>query len=70
MTAHWGPSDSGALEGSEAVRGLAFDDIYRMLNQSISIFINLPLQSLTMHSLQRQLDQIGKAGSAATAEPA
>jgi len=70
MTAHWGLSDPGAVEGSEALRALAFDDTYRMLNQRISIFINLPLQSLNKLSLQRQLDQIGKAGSAATAEPA
>jgi arsenate reductase len=70
MTAHWGLSDPGAVEGSEAVRALAFDDTYRMLNQRIAIFINLPLHSLNKLSTQRQLDQIGKASSAATAGPA
>lgn len=70
MTAHWGLPDPAAVTGSEAEKALAFDDTYRMLNQRISIFVNLPLESLSKLSLQRQLDEIGKAGSAASKEPA
>jgi arsenate reductase (thioredoxin) len=60
MTAHWGLPDPAALEGNEAERRLAFADTYRMLNQRISIFVNLPLRSLDQLSLQRKLNEIGK----------
>ena len=70
MTAHWGVPDPAAVDGSEAMRGLAFDDTYRMLNQRISIFVNLPLSSLSKLSLQKHLDEIGKTGAAASKEPA
>lgn len=37
---------------------------YRMLNNRIGIFINLPMASLDRLSLQKRLDEIGKAQSA------
>ena len=61
MTAHWGLPDPSLATGSEAVRGLAFADTHRMLNQRVSIFISLPLRSLDKLSLQRRLDDIGRA---------
>jgi protein-tyrosine-phosphatase len=70
MTAHWSLPDPAAVEGTEAMRALAFDDTYRMLSQRISIFVNLPLASLSKLSLQKHLDEIGKTGMAATKEPA
>jgi arsenate reductase (thioredoxin) len=71
MTAHWGLPDPAAVEGTEAERAFAFDDCFRMLTQRISIFVNLPIESLSKLSLQHHLDQIGKTGaSAATKEPA
>lgn len=70
MTAHWGVPDPAAVEGTEAERAFAFDDTYRMLAQRISIFVNLPLASLSKLTLQKQLDQIGKTGAPATKEPA
>ena len=69
MTAHWGLPDPVAVVGSEAERAFAFDDTYRMLNQRISIFVNLPLQSLSRLSLQKHLDEIGQTGIAASKEP-
>jgi len=39
-----------------------------MLSQRISIFVNLPLASLSKLSLQEQLDQIGKHGAASAKE--
>ncbi len=68
MTAHWGVPDPAAVEGTDAERAFAFDDTYRMLNQRISIFVNLPLQSLSKLSLQKQLDEIGQTAS--SKEPA
>jgi protein-tyrosine-phosphatase len=70
MTAHWGLPDPAAVKGTEAERAFAFDDTYRMLNQRISIFVNLPLDSLSKLSLQRHLDEIGQAAASASKEPA
>jgi len=60
MSAHWGLPDPAAVEGSEAEKALAFADAYRMLNNRISIFVNLPITSLDSLSLQKRLDDIGK----------
>jgi protein-tyrosine-phosphatase len=60
MTAHWGLPDPAKATGNEAERAFAFDDCFRMLNQRISIFVNLPLDSLSKLSLQHHLDEIGK----------
>jgi len=59
MTAHWGLPDPAKAQGNEAERAFAFDDCMRMLNQRIDIFVNLPLDTLSKLSLQRQLDEIG-----------
>jgi protein-tyrosine-phosphatase len=61
MTAHWGVPDPAAAEGTEAERRLAFADTYRMLNNRISIFVNLPMKALDRLSLQKRLDEIGKS---------
>lgn len=60
MTAHWGVPDPARVEGSDAVKGAAFADTYRMLNGRIAAFTNLPLASLDRLSLQRRLNDIGK----------
>ena len=60
MTAHWGLPDPDAVKGSEAVIRAAFADTYRMLTNRISIFVNLPMESLDRLSLQRRLRDIGK----------
>lgn len=61
MTAHWGVPDPSAVEGTESERRFAFADTHRMLYQRIGIFVNLPLDSLDKLSLQRRLDDIGRA---------
>ncbi len=61
MTAQWGLPDPAAVEGSEALKHLAFADTFRMLANRISIFCALPMKSLDRLSLQRRLDEIGKA---------
>ena len=60
MTAHWGVPDPAAAEGTEAEQHLAFADAYRMLNNRISIFANLPLRSLDRLTLQKHLDEISR----------
>ena len=66
MSAHWGLPDPAVFVGSEAETALVFADTYRMLNNRISLFVNLPLSSLDRLSLQKRLNEIGKA----TGEPA
>jgi protein-tyrosine-phosphatase len=68
MTAHWGVPDPSVVEGTESERRFAFADTHRMLYQRISIFLSLPLASLDKLSLQRRLDDIGRARPQA-AEP-
>jgi hypothetical protein len=60
MTAHWGVPDPAAAEGTEAEKRLAFADAYRMLNNRISIFTSLPMNTLDRLALQRRLDEIGR----------
>ena len=60
MTAHWGLPDPAAAEGNEAEIALTFTDIWRMLNNRISLLVNLPVSSLDRLSLQKRLDEIGK----------
>jgi arsenate reductase len=59
MTAHWGVPDPAAVEGTEAEKHLAFADAYRMLNNRISIFVNLPMQTIDKLALQKHLHEIG-----------
>jgi len=60
MSAHWGVPDPVRVAGTEAEKRLAFADAYRMLNNRISAFINLPIASLDRLSLKNRLDDIGK----------
>jgi protein-tyrosine-phosphatase len=65
MTAHWGVPDPAEATGTDAEIALAFKDAYRMLNQRIGIFTQLPLRSLDKLALQTKLKEIGGIGKAA-----
>ena len=60
MSAHWGLPDPAAATGTQAEIAAAFAETYRMLNNRIEIFANLPLESLDALSLQARLDEIGQ----------
>jgi protein-tyrosine-phosphatase len=61
ISAHWGVPDPAAATGTEAEIRLAFANTHRMLHNRISIFTSLPLSSLDKLTLQKRLDDIGKA---------
>ena len=61
MSAHWGLPDPVVATGNPAEVAVAFADSYRMLDQRIGIFVNLPIASLDRLSLQRRLDRIGRS---------
>ncbi len=62
MTAHWGVPDPAAADGNEAEKRAAFAEAFRMLNNRIGIFLNLPMASLDTLGLQKQLEAIGREG--------
>jgi len=64
MSAHWGVPDPASVTGNDSEKRLAFSDTFRMLNNRISIFTNLPLTSLDKLSLQERLDEIGSKAPA------
>jgi arsenate reductase len=60
MTAHWGVPDPAAVAGSLVERTQAFRDAFRVLENRIKIFVNLPLRSLDRIKLQQTLRDIGR----------
>lgn len=59
MTAHWGIPDPAEATGTPAEIAMAFKDAYRLLNQRISVFTSLPLNSLDNLTLKNRLRDIG-----------
>jgi protein-tyrosine-phosphatase len=59
ISAHWGQEDPAAVEGSPAEISAAFAEAYRMLNNRIAAFVNLPIASLDRIRLKERLDRIG-----------
>jgi arsenate reductase len=59
MSAHWGVPDPAKAVGTEPEIAVAFADAFRMLNQRIAIFVNLPIAKLDPLSLHSHLHKIG-----------
>lgn len=60
VSAHWGMPDPVAADGTDAQKGLAFQQAYGTLLNRISAFVNLPLDALDRLSLQRAVDDIAR----------
>jgi protein-tyrosine-phosphatase len=60
MMAHWGIPDPAAVQGPAAEKRLAFAEAYRMLDDRVRAFIDLPIASLDKATLQRHLRDIGR----------
>jgi arsenate reductase (thioredoxin) len=60
MTAHWGIPDPADATGNPAEIVPAFKEIYRLLNQRISLFVSLQLRSLNELTIAGKLREIGE----------
>ena len=60
MTAHWGVPDPAAVSGTKEQVEKAFRDTFFMLDRRISLFLNLPLQTLDRLAIKKEIDQIGQ----------
>jgi arsenate reductase len=61
MTAHWGVPDPAAVQGTSEQIARAFRDAYVMLDRRISLFLALPLATLSKLALQSEMKRIGEA---------
>ncbi len=59
MTAHWGVEDPAAVEGQDIDKERAFAAAFKQLRSRISIFVNLPFESLDRIALKGMLRDIG-----------
>jgi arsenate reductase len=60
MTAHWGVPDPAAARGTEEQVAKAFRDAFFLLERRISLFLSLPLATLSRLSLKKEIDDIGR----------
>jgi len=67
MTAHWGVPDPAEAMGTPAEIAVAFKEAYRLLNQRISVFSALPMNSLDRLALRNRLEDIGQMEGATKA---
>jgi arsenate reductase len=59
ITAHWGVPDPVAVTGSPADCERAFKQAFSMLQRRISLMLCLPLASLDLMAIKKELDHIG-----------
>ncbi len=67
ISAHWGMPDPVKVEGTDAEKSLAFQHAYGALRNRITAFTALPFDSLDRISLQKAVDDIGRADAGAPA---
>jgi arsenate reductase len=59
MTAHWGVADPAAAQGSAEQIERAFRDAFVILDRRISLFLALPLSTLSQLAIRKEIDRIG-----------
>jgi arsenate reductase len=60
VTAHWGVPDPAAVQGNEEEIRQAFREAFFLLERRISLFLSLPLATLSRMSLKNEIDNIGR----------
>jgi arsenate reductase len=59
MTAHWGVPDPAAVKGTPERIEHAFRDAFMTLDRRISLFLSLPLSTLSQLAIKTEVDRIG-----------
>ena len=60
VRAHWGVSDPGHVEGTEAEKIAAFEQTFATLELRIKKMLELPLETMPPETLTAELNAIGK----------
>ena len=60
VTAHWGVPDPAAAVGTSEQVERAFRDAFVTLDRRITLFLSLPLASLSALALKKEVDLIGR----------
>ena len=60
MSAHWGVHDPASVEGRVEDKRKAFLKAYTELYRRISLFVNLPIDTIGKLALKQKLDEIGR----------
>ena len=60
MTAHWGVPDPAAVTGSPEQIERAFRDAFMILDRRITLFLCLPLSTLSQLAIKKEVDRIGQ----------
>jgi arsenate reductase (thioredoxin) len=58
-TAHWGVADPAAVTGTPEEIERAFRDAFITLGRRINLFLSLPLASLDMLAIRKEVERIG-----------
>lgn len=59
VSAHWGLPDPAAVTGTDAEKAQAFAETWASLRRRIEAFVALPLATLDVSALKRNLSEIG-----------
>jgi arsenate reductase len=60
MTGHWGVPDPAPVNGSPEQIERAFRDAFTILDRRITLFLNLPLPTLSQLAIKTEIDRIGQ----------
>lgn len=60
VRAHWGVSDPGHVEGTEAEKITAFEQTFSTLELRVKKMLELPLETMSPEELTAELNAIGK----------
>ena len=63
VRAHWGVSDPGHVEGTEAEKIAAFEQTFSTLELRVKKMLELPLETMPPEALTAELNAIGKIDS-------
>jgi arsenate reductase len=60
MTAHWGVPDPAVVKGTPEQIERAFRDAFLMLDRRITLFLCLPISTLSRIAVKKEIDRIGQ----------